>query len=80
MLGSIQTSPFSGIGKPERPKHNLAGCWSRQPWGLPRNRVRDESGQWTVAPGLIQRLDVSLDLVRGALGRVAFCGARAPGI
>jgi predicted NACHT family NTPase len=34
--------------------------------------VRDDSGQWTVAPGLIQRLDLRLELVRGALGRVAF--------
>ncbi|MDX2180302.1 MAG: Txe/YoeB family addiction module toxin [Bryobacteraceae bacterium] len=22
--------PFSGIGKPERLKHDLAGCWSRR--------------------------------------------------
>ncbi|MGH8563817.1 MAG: hypothetical protein ACREXW_06885 [Gammaproteobacteria bacterium] len=30
--------------------------------------VRDESGQWTVDPGLIQRLGLRMDVVRGAPG------------
>lgn len=30
LLRDVQRSPFEGIGKPERLKHNLAGFWSRR--------------------------------------------------
>lgn len=30
LLKSIRETPFTGIGKPERLKHNLAGKWSRR--------------------------------------------------
>jgi toxin YoeB len=30
LIESIQTSPFTGIGKPEPLKHELSGCWSRR--------------------------------------------------
>lgn len=30
LIVSIQEDPFSGIGKPEPLKHNLAGLWSRR--------------------------------------------------
>ena len=30
LLRDIQRSPFEGIGKPERLKHQLAGFWSRR--------------------------------------------------
>lgn len=30
LLRDIQESPFSGIGKPEPLRHDLAGCWSRR--------------------------------------------------
>lgn len=30
LIRSIQENPFSGIGKPEPLKHELAGCWSRR--------------------------------------------------
>jgi toxin YoeB len=29
LLVSIQETPFSGIGKPEKLKHDLSGKWSR---------------------------------------------------
>lgn len=30
LIKEIERSPFSGTGKPEPLKHNLAGCWSRR--------------------------------------------------
>jgi toxin YoeB len=30
LIESIEDHPFLGIGKPERLKHQLAGCWSRR--------------------------------------------------
>lgn len=30
LVGDTQRDPFSGIGKPEPLKHELAGCWSRR--------------------------------------------------
>ncbi len=30
LLRDMQRDPFSGIGKPEPLKHELAGCWSRR--------------------------------------------------
>ena len=30
LIKEIERTPFSGIGKPEPLKHDLAGCWSRR--------------------------------------------------
>lgn len=30
LIRAIQENPFTGIGKPEPLKHELAGCWSRR--------------------------------------------------
>ena len=30
LIQQVQADPFSGIGKPEPLKHDLAGCWSRR--------------------------------------------------
>ena len=30
LIGEVQRSPFTGIGKPEALKENLAGFWSRR--------------------------------------------------
>ena len=30
LIKEIQNNPFQGIGKPERLKHDLSGCWSRR--------------------------------------------------
>ena len=30
LVREIQREPFSGLGKPEALKHELAGCWSRR--------------------------------------------------
>jgi len=30
LVREVQRDPFSGIGKPEPLKHELAGCWSRR--------------------------------------------------
>jgi toxin YoeB len=30
LIRAIEQSPFEGIGKPERLKHNLKGLWSRR--------------------------------------------------
>ena len=30
LIREIQRTPFEGIGKPEPPKHGLAGYWSRR--------------------------------------------------
>ena len=30
LVREIQREPFSGLGKPEPLKHELAGCWSRR--------------------------------------------------
>jgi len=30
LIENIQTSPFSGIGKPEPLKHRIPPCWSRR--------------------------------------------------
>ncbi len=30
LIKEIQRDPFQGIGKPEKLKHDLAGCWSRR--------------------------------------------------
>ncbi|WP_107666402.1 Txe/YoeB family addiction module toxin [Cyanothece sp. BG0011] len=30
LIQEVQRNPFEGIGKPERLKHDLSGCWSRR--------------------------------------------------
>ncbi|WP_404791173.1 Txe/YoeB family addiction module toxin [Altericista sp. CCNU0014] len=30
LIQEVQREPFSGTGKPEKLKHDLAGCWSRR--------------------------------------------------
>jgi toxin YoeB len=30
LIKEVQRDPFQGTGKPERLKHDLAGCWSRR--------------------------------------------------
>jgi toxin YoeB len=30
LIRAVQRDPFTGIGKPEPLKHELAGCWSRR--------------------------------------------------
>ena len=30
LIKEVQRNPFSGTGKPEPLKHELAGCWSRR--------------------------------------------------
>jgi toxin YoeB len=30
LIKEIQRDPFQGIGKPEKLKHDLTGCWSRR--------------------------------------------------
>jgi len=30
LIEAISRDPFSGVGKPEPLKHQLAGCWSRR--------------------------------------------------
>ena len=30
LIKDIQRNPYQGIGKPERLKHELSGCWSRR--------------------------------------------------
>jgi len=30
LVREVQRDPFSGLGKPERLKHELTGCWSRR--------------------------------------------------
>jgi toxin YoeB len=30
LIQAVQREPFSGLGKPEPLKHELAGCWSRR--------------------------------------------------
>ncbi len=30
LIKEVQRDPFNGTGKPERLKHDLAGCWSRR--------------------------------------------------
>lgn len=30
LIEAVSRDPFSGIGKPEPLKHQLAGCWSRR--------------------------------------------------
>ena len=30
LIREAQRDPFSGLGKPERLKHELSGCWSRR--------------------------------------------------
>ncbi|MEB3227252.1 MAG: Txe/YoeB family addiction module toxin [Synechocystis sp.] len=30
LIQATQRDPFQGIGKPEKLKHDLAGCWSRR--------------------------------------------------
>jgi len=30
LIQAVQRDPFTGIGKPEPLKHELAGCWSRR--------------------------------------------------
>jgi toxin YoeB len=30
LIREVQREPFSGLGKPEPLKHELAGCWSRR--------------------------------------------------
>jgi toxin YoeB len=44
LLDSIKLDPFTGIGKPEPLRYNLAGCWSRRITGDNRlvYRVKSE--------------------------------------
>ncbi|MFQ5674162.1 MAG: Txe/YoeB family addiction module toxin [Nitrospinales bacterium] len=30
LIKEVQRTPFQGTGKPEKLKHELSGCWSRQ--------------------------------------------------
>lgn len=30
LVQEVQRDPFQGIGKPEKLKHDLSGCWSRK--------------------------------------------------
>ena len=30
LIKEVQRNPFQGIGKPEKLKHDLSGCWSRR--------------------------------------------------
>ena len=30
LIREVQRTPFQGIGKPEKLKHDLSGCWSRR--------------------------------------------------
>ncbi len=30
LIQEVQRDPFQGIGKPEKLKHDLSGCWSRR--------------------------------------------------
>ena len=30
LIQEVQRNPFEGIGKPEKLKHDLSGCWSRR--------------------------------------------------
>ncbi len=30
LIQEVQKNPFQGIGKPEKLKHDLSGCWSRR--------------------------------------------------
>lgn len=30
LIQEVQRDPFQGIGKPEKLKHELSGCWSRR--------------------------------------------------
>ncbi len=30
LIKEVQRDPFQGIGKPEKLKHDLSGCWSRR--------------------------------------------------
>ena len=30
LIEAVSRDPFSGVGKPEQLKHQLAGCWSRR--------------------------------------------------
>lgn len=30
LIREVQREPFSGMGKPEKLRHDLAGCWSRR--------------------------------------------------
>ena len=30
LVKEIQRDPFQGLGKPEKLKHDLSGCWSRR--------------------------------------------------
>ena len=48
LLESVQSSPFSGIGKPEPLKHDLAGCWSRRINRQHRLVYRIDNGEITV--------------------------------
>jgi len=48
LLHDIQRDPFSGIGKPEPLKHELAGCWSRRITGVHRMVYTIEHGQVVV--------------------------------
>ncbi|MFN3545604.1 MAG: Txe/YoeB family addiction module toxin [Thiobacillus sp.] len=49
LLNDIEASPFSGLGKPEALKHDLAGWWSRRITGEHRLVYRVNNGQIEVA-------------------------------
>lgn len=45
LLHDIDRTPFTGIGKPEALKHELAGCWSRRITSVHRLVYKIERGQ-----------------------------------
>ena len=49
LIRDIQRSPFSGIGKPERLQHALAGWWSRRINEEHRIVYRVEAGSLLIA-------------------------------
>lgn len=49
LLHDIERNPFSGIGKPEPLRHELAGYWSRRITGAHRLVYKIEDGQVIVA-------------------------------
>ena len=47
LIKDVQRQPYEGIGKPERLKHELAGCWSRRITHEHRMVYMIEAGQVT---------------------------------
>lgn len=49
LLDDIEASPFTGLGKPEALKHDLAGWWSRRITGEHRLVYRLNNGEIEVS-------------------------------